>query len=363
MFTSSGGSLDRAFEELIQRVVETCMASVRGELSHMVATAAQATTTAASVGLAARDGQVASVQQAMNSILAPTSQTDIMAAALKSAATAAGCAALFVRRGDSFTMWRSEGLAADAVNGLRSLAGSAASPGAFKEMCDSSGSISAAASSGSWPTGMDALAGSSGIGLMPILVAGKVVAAIAAPADGTQDAAAGLEIIARVAGLSLETSGSRSASPAVAPAAAAHAPRAPEALPAAAPAPAPAGPEPMATPDAASPEVSPATPPPPDVTSLPDADQESHRKAHRFARVAVQDLMAYHKGKIPEGSNNRNLYDVLREDIEKTRENYQKKFASTAAAAYDYLHYELVVKLANNDPAVLGPNYPGPATA
>lgn len=102
--------------------------------------------------------------------------------------------------------------------------------------------------------------------------------------------------------------------------------------------------------------------PPPDVEALPEEEKESHRKAHRFARVAVQDLLSYHKGKIAEGRNNRNLYSVLHEDIEKTRENYQKKFAQTAAGSFDYLHYELVAKLAGNDPAVLGEQYPGPVS-
>ena len=101
-------------------------------------------------------------------------------------------------------------------------------------------------------------------------------------------------------------------------------------------------------------------PPPPDVEAMAEPEKDSHKKAHRFARVAVQDLLSYHKAKIAEGRNNRNLYDVLREDIEKTRENYQKKFASTAAASFDYLHYEMVAKLAGNDMAVLGSNYPGP---
>ena len=104
----------------------------------------------------------------------------------------------------------------------------------------------------------------------------------------------------------------------------------------------------------------PAVEPPPDPISFPEEDQDAHRKAHRFARVAVQDLLSYHKDKIEDGRNNKNLYEILREDIEKTRENYQKRFGQTAARSYDYFHYELVVKLANNDLSALGERYPGP---
>jgi hypothetical protein len=101
-------------------------------------------------------------------------------------------------------------------------------------------------------------------------------------------------------------------------------------------------------------------PPPPDADSLPDAERDSHRKAHRFARVAVQDLLSYHKDKVEQGRKNKNLFVLLKEDIDKTRQNYQSRFGQTPAREFDYLHYEMVSKLAGNDPSVLGDQYPGP---
>lgn len=367
MLNSSGASLDRAFEELIQRIVESTLAPVRSDLARLSSQVAAAPSAPVPVsGAAAGDGRVAAIQQAMYGILAPTSQTDIMAAALKSAAAAAGRAALFVRRGDSFTTWRSEGLDADAASLLRTLTGSAAA-GAFRDICEGPRSVIAAETADTWPAGMSPLAGSGGIALLPILVAGKVVAAIAASADGTQDSAASLDIISRMAGLSLETSGARgpAAAPAMAPSVPQPAPEPPAHAPAAEPL--AAAPAPPDNSRGSFAEMAPAAgasaqEPTPDISGLPEADQDAHKKAHRFARVAVQDLISYHKNKIADGRNNRNLYDLLREDIEKTRENYQKKFASTAAAAFDYLHYEMVAKLAGNDPAVLGANYPGPVS-
>jgi hypothetical protein len=368
MANSPSGSLDRAFEELIQRIVASTMNSVRADLSRIAASSAAPGLQP--VAAPAADGRIAALHHSISSILAPTSQTEIMAAALKSSASVSGAAALFVRRGDTFTTWRSEGLAADQANGLRSLNASAASDGAFRDMCEGIRSISADPGSSSWPAGMNSLAvGSANICLMPILVAGKVVAAIAAAADGSQDSAASLEIIARLAGLSLETSGARAAAPApqsvAAPAPPAPAPAVPPAASTAEPQHAPAAvtvPDPSRGSFAEMSQTT-STEPTPDISGLAEADQDAHKKAHRFARVAVQDLLSYHKSKIAEGRNNRNLYDLLREDIEKTRENYQKKFASTAAASFDYLHYELVAKLAGNDPEVLGANYPGPVSA
>jgi hypothetical protein len=368
---NSSGSLDRAFEELIQRVVESTMVSVRGELARLTESAT-AHPGHGAVPSQSENGRVEALQQAVNAILAPTGQTDIMAAALKSSANVAGAAALFVRRADAFTLWRSEALPADQANKLKTLNAWTATSGPLKDMCDGLRSVTLPASSPSWPSGLDTVAGGSpNICLLPIMVAGKVVAAIAVPAGSLQDVIASLEIIARIAGLSLETSSTRSAASSHSTQSAASSAPPPTAEPIP-PVSQPSNHAATASqPDASRgsfADVSPSSassstlPLPPEIESVAEADQDSHRKAHRFARVAVQDLLSYHKGKIADGRNNRNLYDVLREDIEKTRENYQKKFASTAAASFDYLHYEMVAKLAGNDLGVLGRNYPGPVS-
>jgi hypothetical protein len=99
------------------------------------------------------------------------------------------------------------------------------------------------------------------------------------------------------------------------------------------------------------------------VESLPEDQRESHRKAHRFARVAVQDLLSYHREKVEQGRVQRNLFQLLKDDIEKTRQNYQQRFGNTAARSFDYLHYEMVARLTDNDPGMLGDGYPGPQPA
>jgi len=197
-----------------------------------------------------------------------------------------------------------------------------------------------------------------------------------------------MEILAQVAGLSLETaSGRQPGRPAPAPAAEEVAPPA-EPVAASPEAPAEAAVSEEATQEAAplleTPAEAPAAepspppgsfaasiptagegeaalPPPPDTSSLPKEEKDAHKKAHRFARVSVQDLLSYHKGKIEEGWKNKNVYMAIKEDIEKTRQSYQKRFGQTAARSFDYLHYELVLKLAGNDLSVLGDQYPGPS--
>ncbi|MBI4460155.1 MAG: hypothetical protein HY648_08870, partial [Acidobacteria bacterium] len=300
------------------------------------------------------------VNQLVSRILQPTGQAEILAAFLQSAKSFAGRCALFVRRGDSFTFWRGEGFATETATHLRSLSVAATQPGIFKEVCENQLAVATSRSAESLPPALDqALGGAAGesICLFPVVVQGKVVAALYADAGEMADSleTAALEILAKVAGLSLETSAARAAAPR--PAAAEPAASAETAPVSAVPA-APFGSFAASVP--ASARAVAATPPPPDVESLPEAERDIHRRAHRFARVAVQDLLSYHKDKIEDGRRNKNLYTVLREDIEKTRENYQKRFGQTAASSFDYFHYELVVKLAGNDPATLGEQYPGP---
>jgi hypothetical protein len=204
-----------------------------------------------------------------------------------------------------------------------------------------------------------------------VVVQGRVVAALYA--DSATNAAgfdaAAIEILTRITGLSLETSSTRaaarpsqgaSASPSrpteIEDAAVIKPP--PTFADPSAPAPAPP-PGSFAASIPSTPDTAPSVAPPPEPESLPEADRESHHKAHRFARVAVQDLLSYHKNKIEQARRNKNLYAMLKDDIEKTRENYKTRFGGTAARSYDYLHYELVLKLAGNDPEALGSAYPG----
>jgi hypothetical protein len=89
--------------------------------------------------------------------------------------------------------------------------------------------------------------------------------------------------------------------------------------------------------------------------SLEDADL--HRKAQRFARLLVDEIKLYNQVKVTEGRKNRDLYDRLREDIEKGRSMYLKRYGNTAAAGADYFSSELVRSLAEDDPSLMGANF------
>jgi hypothetical protein len=86
-------------------------------------------------------------------------------------------------------------------------------------------------------------------------------------------------------------------------------------------------------------------------------DADVHRKAQRFARLLMDEIKLYNQAKVAEGRKHKDLYDRLKEDIDKSRSTYQKRYGNTAAANADYLSSELIRSLAEDDVSLLGPNF------
>jgi hypothetical protein len=94
-----------------------------------------------------------------------------------------------------------------------------------------------------------------------------------------------------------------------------------------------------------------------------DEERRLHNDARRFARLLVSEIKLYNEQKVSEGRNQSDIYDRLREDIDRSRQMYDKRVAPPVAARHDYFHQELVNTLAEGDPAKLGGSYPGAAVA
>jgi hypothetical protein len=92
--------------------------------------------------------------------------------------------------------------------------------------------------------------------------------------------------------------------------------------------------------------------------AVPPAEEELHRKARRFAKLLVEEIKLYNQPRVVEGKHNRDLYDRLREDIEKSRMTYQKRYGETPVAAADYFNQELIRILADNDVSLMGASFP-----
>jgi len=96
---------------------------------------------------------------------------------------------------------------------------------------------------------------------------------------------------------------------------------------------------------------------PVDVSS--DEERRLHNDARRFARLLISEIKLYNEQKVAEGRFEHDLYDRLREYIDRSREMYDKRVKAEVAARYDYFHGELVNTLAEGDVSKLGANYPG----
>lgn len=90
---------------------------------------------------------------------------------------------------------------------------------------------------------------------------------------------------------------------------------------------------------------------------VPDEERRLHNDARRFARLLVSEIKLYNEQKVSEGRESGDLYDRLREAIDRSREMYEKRVQPTVASKFDYFHYELVNNLAEGQEQKLGHSY------
>jgi len=91
-------------------------------------------------------------------------------------------------------------------------------------------------------------------------------------------------------------------------------------------------------------------------------EPDLHLKARRFARVLVAEMLLYQAEQVKNGRAERDLYTLLKTQIDAAREAYRSAFLVDSAGMADYLHEELVHTLAHDDVELLGKDYPGPQT-
>jgi len=125
----------------------------------------------------------------------------------------------------------------------------------------------------------------------------------------------------------------------------------------AAPAAAPEAAEPVVAAAAAAGAGAAAAPAKDAFAQMSPEDAEIHRKAQRFARLLTDEIKLYNQAKVAEGRKHKDLYDRLKEDIEKSRVTYVKRYGSTVAASGDYFNHEIVRSLAEDDASLMGSNF------
>jgi hypothetical protein len=321
------------------------------------------------------------LKNAVAGIQQGSSQTDILRALLDGAAQFAGRAALFVLRGNTAVGWQARGFRDnDTVKILSLDSGAGLAALALQQRCAVSGA--SAQFDPRFVAGFGVSADGSCL-VLPLIIREKVAALLYADRGAPDEAnravdAAALDLLIRTAGQWVELLALRKSAglppPQPAPAATVVAPVTPAATPvapppaASVPAPAAVAARAAAMPVAAAaapalapvvgsslganPAAAPAAPAP------AAADEELHRKAKRFAKLLVDEIKLYNKAKLAEGKQNRDLYERLKDDIDKSRATYDKRYADTPVAAANYFTQELVRGLADNNPDLLGSSFP-----
>ena len=94
-----------------------------------------------------------------------------------------------------------------------------------------------------------------------------------------------------------------------------------------------------------------------------EEERRYHQDARRFARLLVSEIKLYNEQKVKDGFERGDLYERLREEIDRSRQMYAKRVHPSVAPRYDYFHHELVATLAKGDDARLGAGYPGTAVS
>jgi hypothetical protein len=99
----------------------------------------------------------------------------------------------------------------------------------------------------------------------------------------------------------------------------------------------------------------PPPPPPPAPAAVSPEEQKAHDDAKRFARLVVSEIKLYNEAKVAEGRRQKDLYERLKEDIERGRQMYQDRVPPHVRDATNYFFDELVRILAGGDASALGP--------
>lgn len=84
-------------------------------------------------------------------------------------------------------------------------------------------------------------------------------------------------------------------------------------------------------------------------------DQEAaHEEARRLARLLVSEIQLYNQETVEEGRRNRDVYDRLKDDIDRSRQLYEERVDPEVRERTDYFYQELVRQLGAGDAKALG---------
>lgn len=86
----------------------------------------------------------------------------------------------------------------------------------------------------------------------------------------------------------------------------------------------------------------------------PSEDTKKHDEARRFARLLVSEIKLYNEAKVDQGRKNKDLYERLKEDIDRSRQMYDERIGEDVRKVSNYFYDELVRILADGRADSLG---------
>jgi hypothetical protein len=83
-------------------------------------------------------------------------------------------------------------------------------------------------------------------------------------------------------------------------------------------------------------------------------EDATHDEARRLARLLVSEIKLYNEEQVEDGRRNRDIYERLKEDIDRSRQMYEERVDERIRNTTDYFYQELVRILAGGDPKAMG---------
>jgi hypothetical protein len=83
-------------------------------------------------------------------------------------------------------------------------------------------------------------------------------------------------------------------------------------------------------------------------------EEALHEEARRLARLLVSEIKLYNEEQVEEGRRKRDVYERLKEDIDRSRQMYEERVEPRILKTTDYFYQELVRILAAGDAKALG---------
>lgn len=105
---------------------------------------------------------------------------------------------------------------------------------------------------------------------------------------------------------------------------------------------------------APSPRVPSRAPAPVSLDSMDPETRKQHEDAKRFARLLVSEIKLYNEAKVQQGRQQRGVYSMLKDDIERSRQLYSERVSPPIRESTNYFEEELIRILADGDAAALG---------